>query len=145
MFRYRYLCKDKERFIKGIEDKMFYDRPVEYTLFHDLLGRGIHFRENGEQIKGFFFYDRETTGRGGSPIKIKFKGSFVEEDVQLFFDVSIYPPIWVVLTFVIAIISCINFDRWDGLLIIGTFTFLFARWHYKAIQETARIFDRMIV
>ena len=25
MFRYRYLCNDKERFIKGVEDKMFYD------------------------------------------------------------------------------------------------------------------------
>lgn len=146
MFKYRFLCKNKEMFIKGIEDKMFYDRPVEYSLFADFFGRGIHFRENGEQVKGYFFYQRDgSSPRGGSPIQVKFKGSFVEDDGKLFFDVRIYPRLIDVLFWIAAYISCIVVGRWDGILITVVVSFIFFRGFYKSIKETARIFDRMII
>ena len=132
-------------FIKGIEDKMFYDRPVEYSLFYEYYGRGIHFLENGEKIKGYFFYERDSSSGRGSPIKVKFQGSFVEEEGQTFFDVSIYPGLSVVLFWIVAYISSIVIGRWDGILIAVSFSIIFGRGYYKSIKETARIFDRMIV
>jgi len=145
VFRYRFPCKNKEMFIKGVEDKMFYDRPVEYSFFYKYYGRGIHFRENGEEIKGHFFYERESSSGHGSPIKVKFKGSFVEEEGQLFFDVSIYPSLFDILFWLVAYISSIVIGRWDGILITVVFSLVFGWVYYKSIKETAKIIDRMII
>lgn len=63
----------------------------------------------------------------------------------MFFDGHIYPSIWDVLFFLGIIVLCVLTGRWDTLVIVTVFTCIFGRGYYKAIKETAKIFDRTSV
>ena len=107
MFRYRFSCDDKMSALYRMNSIKANDLPVGTSLFGaDLYKSGIHFKQCGETVKGFFL-DRseDDSHRGGSQTRVCFFGKFVDDNDVLYFDVYIYPHVFQVLLLLVLLVS----------------------------------------
>ena len=100
MFRYEIPCNDLDRALAAI------DRSVSSNL--QPYFAGIHFKKRDDmRIRGFELRENEwdcTGGRGGFPLTVEFRGQFIcKENGQMVLDVWLYPALWQVWLFPVAL------------------------------------------
>lgn len=136
MFKYRFVCSIKEDALLNIKQIMLNDLPCGKTIFGgNLYGRGIHFRECGEKVRGFYIEGSENKVSRGSPIRVCFKGNFVEENGNLFFDCYIYPRI-IEMVFILAFVICSLGGKIFGFIMSVVVLVIFGTGYYNMIKET---------
>ena len=146
MFKYRFVCTDKETILFRVNQMIVNDLPCEKTIFgENIFKAGIHFQECGEIIKGFYLEEsEEDDGRfRGAPIRICFFGKFVEDTGNLFFDVHIYPNIIELLFFVFAFVFACVYGGVAGFIVSSLVLFFFAKVYYDMMNDTYNILSRI--
>jgi hypothetical protein len=135
MFKYRFVCTSKSDILFYITQIRTNDLPCGKSIFGgNLYKSGIHFKKIEEKITGFYLAESENESRKGSPIRVCFSGTFVEEENQLFFDVYIYPHIIEMLFLIFALIflSC----KVTGFIISIVISLLFGKGYIDMMKET---------
>jgi len=143
MFKYRFVCTNKEIIENKIYQTITNDLPCGKSIFGgDLYKSGIHFQECGEVIKGFYIDESEIESARGAPIRVCFTGKFVYENQNLFFDVYIYPRIIESIFIIVAFlaISCVNVINF---LAATVGFFFFAKGYYDMMKDTYNILNRI--
>lgn len=133
MFKYRFACSNKETILYKVKQNMTRDYPVKSIWGINLYASGVHFQECGEIVKGFYLREGENETTKGSPLRVFFKGQFVYEKEELFFDVFIYPEIIGFVLLIVAFLSIafvhpINFIA--GVVVLS----LFLKGYYDGIK-----------
>ena len=137
MFKYRFVCSNKETAILNINQKMLNDLPCGKSIFGgNLYSRGIHFKECGEKIRGFYLDKSENKHGRGSQIRVCFTGRFVEENGNLFFDCYIYPRIIEVLFLVLVFMVFASGGKIFGFIMSIAVLLIFGKGYYNMIKET---------
>ena len=144
MFKYRFECADKARACFKMERIIEKDFPCGKTFFGgNLYKAGIHFQEYDKIIRGFYINIPEIEVKSGSPIRVSFKGEFVQENERLFFDVYIYPRIADVLLLIFTFLFFTIYGKITGFLTSAAVIFIFAKGYCKMIRETRDEFSRI--
>ena len=141
MFRYKWICADKERVLSKIEKFKTDDLPCGKSLFGgDLYGSGIHFQTCGEEIKGFYLTESENEPHRGAPIRIAFSGRFEDGN----FVVSVYPNPGEVFFLTAALTQLVLFGEAAGLIIAIAAAGFFVKWYHDMMKETCDALKEMI-
>ena len=143
MFRFSFECSDAERVRDTFENIMLRDKPCGKGIFGiDLFGRGVHFKECGETIKGYFIERSENEGVRGSPLHVSFRGRFVEKDNRTFFEVYIYPSLlqalFIIFAYIFAAIELVAFLLWTAVVAFFMFGYV------KNIKEASEFFREWV-
>lgn len=143
LFRYRFICTDKENIIYKTEQMKNSDSPYSKTLFgRDLYKSGIHFQECGNRIKGFYIAEGENENDRGLPIRVCFTGRFTEEKDPCF-DVYIFPNIFELLLLVSVFISLSVAGKAAGLM-MGIFALsFFLKSYYSMMNDTYNLLEEI--
>ncbi|MBR6754449.1 MAG: hypothetical protein IKM22_00790 [Clostridia bacterium] len=142
MFKYRFVCEDKDDIIYRLNQKMFVDLPCGRSLWGwKLYGEGIHFTQVGDVVKGFFLENSECE-RVASQIRTIFSGRFVNEGDNVYFDVYIYPRIIEFLFLTGAMISISANGIFMALIAFAIYAF-FLKGYYNMIVGTYEFFERL--
>ena len=145
MFKFRFKCSDEGRVRTAFENNKFYDRPAGKGIFgNDLQDKGIHFKECGKQIKGFYISESEAEATKGAPIRVEFNGCFIKREDGTFFEVYIYPK---PMEFLLVLIAYIILSLASGLFGFLFSTLIFIGFMYVYIcniKETVNIFKKMV-
>lgn len=145
MFKFRFECSDEARVRANFEHLMLQDIPCgKGILGDDLLRRGVHLIECGEQIKGFYIDRSEDECAKGSPLRVSFHGKFAMKANQTVFEVYIYPQLLEFLLILVAYILISIAASLSGFLFSTVVFILFMVGYYKSIKETARFFQQWI-
>ncbi len=145
MIKYRFTCTDKDSILCEIEQRTINDFPCGKSLFGgDLYRAGIHFQRFDKIIKGFYIEETETEVRG-TPIRVCFKGKFIEENNELLFDCYIYPAVFEFVSFICAVIFIIATGGVMGAIIAIMFFAVFIKSYYDMINETYSLLSRIFI
>ena len=140
MFKYRFICANKDYVLTRINNIITNDLPCEKTLWgNDLYKSGIHFQESGDRIKGFYLAESENDSHRGMPIRVSFSGEFVKDDNNTFFDVYIYPNIFETLFFIFAFVFACVFGEVSGFIVAVFVLVFFANGYLGMMKDTYRI------
>ena len=145
MFKYRFPCSNEQDTRDFFYNMMCRDTPIGKGLFgHDLLRRGIHFTDIGEEIKGFYMSESEGESSRGDPLRVSFSGSFVREGNDLFFEVLIYPRIAELLFIAGGYVAISVAGGLVGLLISTVIFALFMVGYFSDIKKASAELRRMV-
>ena len=139
MFKYRFVCSDKDFIVDKIEAMMMRDRPVKSIWGIDLYRSGIHFQRCDEIIKGFYLEEGEEESHHGAPIRVYFFGKFVEDAGNLFFDVFIYPSIFQAIFLIFMLFLAIAFDNIFGLIVTLLVESVFIKGYCDMMRDAYQI------
>ena len=144
MFVFCFECIDEERVRSTFKNMMLRDTPCGKGIWgNDLLRRGIHFKECGERIRGFYLENSEGELRG-SPLRVSFNGRFIKKGDKCIFKVLIYPRLVELILILLSYIS-ISIAAELIVFILSTVIFIVFIWGYiKSIRETVFFFQRWI-
>lgn len=147
MFKFRFVCTDKDSALQRVNQAMINDRPRRKAMFGgDLYRKGIHFRECGESVRGFYLSENEDESTHGNPPRVCFTGKFVLENDHLYFDVYIHPRIFEVLLIMCAAVSLTFWGEIFGFIVSAVFLFIFSKEYINLIkaayEELYHIFNR---
>ena len=145
MFKFHFVCSDEERVRTDFENMILRGTPCGKGIFgNDLFGRGVHFKECGDKLKGFYINESENNGTRGSPLRVYFRGKFVRKKNKTFFEVYIYPGL-IELLFILAVyISTSIVADLIGFIFSTAIFLIFMFGYIKGITETAEFFERWI-
>lgn len=136
MFKYRFVCTNKDVVLDRINQIALNDLPCGKTLLgRNLYKSGLHIQQSDENIKGFYLSQSENESHRGSPIRVCFFGKFVENDGELFLDVYIYPRIVEVVLLMIVFIMFSLSGNVIGCIIAVAVICLFGKGYYNMIKE----------
>ena len=146
MLKKRFICTDKRNVLYRIEQIKANDLPCGKSIFGgDLFSEGIHFKETGDKITGFYISESENESHRGSLIRVCFSGRFTEKQDALYFDVSVYPNIVETLILIVAFCCLSFFGKLTGAIIATVVLAFFAKGYYDMIKnvyhQLARIFN----
>lgn len=144
MLKFRYRCTDENRVREGFEAMMLRDRPCAKELFGYRYLKGIHFRECGERIVGFYVTQSETFTRGGASTRISFRGRFMKKNGETFFEVYIYPEAIPFLLFLSVYVSISAVVDRVGFFFVTAIFIAFMIGYIKGVKETADFFAQWI-
>ena len=137
MFKYRFVCANKDHALIRINNIIMNDLPCGKTLWgHNLYKSGIHFQEYGDTIKGFYIAESENESHRGLPIRVSFLGEFVKEDNNIFFNVYIYPNILEMLFFVFLFVFACAFGEGSGFIVAVLVLLFFANGYRDMMKDT---------
>lgn len=141
MFKYRFICSDEGQIRSDIERRISNDLPCGKGLFGiDLFEQGIHFRECGDCVKGFYLAESEAEAHRGAPIRVSFKGRFTNEKDEPLFEVCIYPRIIELLFLIFAFLFLSVAGKILGFVIAVAVLLFFAKGYSDMIKETVALF-----
>lgn len=144
MFKYRFICSNKDDVFYRINQIIESDSPCGKSIFGSgLYKSGIHFQQCDEYIRGFYLAEIENESHRGSPIRVCFYGHFVEDEKDLFFDVYIYPRIIEVLFLLCAFIFLSFFGKETGIIISIIVFGFFGKGYYDMMKDTYDILNRI--
>ena len=109
-----------------------------------MLRSGIHFKECGEKIKGFYISESESEGTRGSPLRVSFVGRFIKKGDKQIFEVLIYPRMVEFLFILIAYISISIAAELIGFVVSTVIFAVFMIGYFKGIKETADFFRQWV-
>ena len=145
MLKFQFECSDEKRVRADFENIMFRDTPCGKGIWgNDLLRSGIHFKECGEKIKGFYIVGSESEGTRGSPLRVSFEGRFIQKGDKQIFEVLIYPRMIELLFILIAYISISIAAKLIGFVLSTVIFAVFMIGYFKGIKETEVFFRRWV-
>ena len=145
MLKFQFECSDEKRVRADFEHMMIRDTPCGKGIWgNDLLRSGIHFKECGDKIKGFYIVGSESEGTRGSPLRVSFAGRFIKKGDKRIFEVLIYPRMVELLLVLIAYISISIAAELIGFVVSTVIFAVFMIGYCKAIKETANFFRQWV-
>ena len=145
MLKFQFECSDEERVRADFENMMLRDMTCGKGIWgNDLLRSGIHFKECGEKIKGFYMTESENEGTRGSPLRVSFEGRFIKKGDKQIFEVLIYPRVVELLVILVAYISISVVAEIIGFVLSTIVFVIFVLGYLKGIKETADFFRRLV-
>lgn len=144
MFKFRFACSNEGNVRAAFENMMLQDAPCGKGIFgNDLLNRGVHFKECGKRIKGFYIHESEE-GTRGSPVRVSFTGRFVKKKSGTFFEVYVYPRLIEFLLILFAYVFISIEAELIGFL-ISTVVFVgFMVGYMISMRQTVHFFQRWV-
>ena len=145
VLKFQFECSDEKRVRADFENMMLRDAPCGKGIWgNDLLRSGIHFKECGEKIKGFYISESEREGTRGSPLRVSFVGRFIKNGDKQIFEVLIYPKMVEFLFILIAYISISIATELIGFVVSTVIFAIFMIGYFKGIKETADFFRQWV-
>ena len=145
MLKFQFECSDEKRVRADFENMMLRDAPCGKGIWgNDLLRSGIHFKECGENIKGFYISESESEGTRGSPLRVSFVGRFIKKGDKRIFEILIYPRMVEFLFILIAYISISIATELIGFVVSTVIFAVFIIDYFKGIKETADFFRQWV-
>ena len=142
MLQFQFECSDEERVRADFENMIRRDTPCGKGIWgNDLLRRGIHFKECGDRIKGFYLENSEGEGTRGSPLRVSFNGRFIKKGDKCVFKVFIYPNLFQLLFMLILAVSVCFTDELIAFLFLTVIFIVFVFGYIKSIRETVAFFQ----
>lgn len=144
LFKYKFVCKNKENILYRIEQIKNNELPCGKTLWGSALYKeGIHFQEVGDKIKGFFLNETENKSHRGSPLRICFQGEFKEEAGILYFNVVVYPRIFEAIFLLFTFCCFASVENVIGTIIGIAFMSIFLKEYYDLIKNTYQALNKI--
>ena len=152
MFKFRFPCEDEDSVRYAFENMMCRDIPESGLFGEEYYDAGIHFTQCGERIKGFYINSTERPRSGrrrGRPIRVCFRGRFVERKGKKHFEVYIYPRVWEMLTFLLGFLLVVGGSyaadfSYAGLVFSTLVGGLIAFFYVMNIKATAEFFEKWV-
>lgn len=145
MLKYEFKCYNEVQVRAAFEHNMLYDAPSGRGIFgSDLWDSGIHFKECGKRIKGFYLQSSEGDSPHGSPIRVVFNGGFLKKADGTYFVVYIYPRLFELLFILFAFVILFITAELFGLVFCTLIFIGFMYGYIKGIKEAADIFRRLV-
>lgn len=145
MLKFQFKCSEQERVRAEFENMMLCDTPCGKGIFgNHLWKRGIHFKECGERISGFYIQESENEGMRGSPLRVCFRGRFLKKGDGTVLEVYIYPR-WIecLLLLLAAVSVSLLADMFGMILSIIVFS-IFMVGYMVSIKNTVAFFARWV-
>ncbi len=145
MLKFQFECSDDKCVRADFENMMLRDTPCGKGIWcNDLLRSGIHFKECGEKIKGFYITESENEGTRGASLRVSFEGRFIKKGDKQIFEVFIYPRM---VEFLFVLVAYVSISAVAELIVflLSTVVFVvFMLGYFKGIKETADFFRRWV-
>ena len=145
MLKFQIACSDEERVRSDFETMMHRDTPCGKGIWgNHLWRRGIHFKECGKRIKGFYMTESDNEGTRGSPLRVSFSGRFVQKGDRSFFEVYIYPSPIEFFFILLAYISISIAAPLVASVLVSLVFVVFVVGYMKGIKDAAEFFRRWV-
>lgn len=140
MFKYRFVCRDRDNALFRINNMMMNDAPYTKTWFGgNPYKSGIHFRSVSKNVAGFYLNNYDDDIFMSDQIRVWFFGKFVEENQGLFFDAYIFHRITDIILLLAVFSAFVFWGDVIGLLISIFFAYIFGKRYYNMIKKIKEI------